>query len=139
MSIAFAMDGSILRIVFSGTLTNEDLLNAAREVADLERAHAIVPHRLSDLRPVTRLEINFQGVLELANRRLALEFPNAFKSAIVATDVAHFGFARMFQTLNDHPQIAIAIFGSDADARSWLAEPGQRLPERPWTPELRAI
>lgn len=128
------MDGAILRLVFSGTLTNEDLLDAARDVAEFERGRAIVPHRLSDVRPVARLEINFQGVLELANQRLALSFPNDFKSAIVATDIAHFGFARMFQTLNDHPQIAIAIFGDEAEARTWLAAPGQELPERPWVP-----
>lgn len=33
------------------------------------------------------------------------------------------GFARMFQILNDHPQIEIRIFPAIAEAEAWLAEP----------------
>ena len=122
----FTIDTSqpILRITLSGTLTNQDLLELGKEAARIEDSYAVVPHRLSDCRPITRLEINFAGVLSLATERLKLKFPNMFKSAIIAADVVHYGFARMFETLNDHPQIVIAIFRDEAEAMRWLSEPG---------------
>jgi hypothetical protein len=114
----------ILRVTFTGTLSNQDLLEAGKETARLESAYSVIPHRICDLRPVTRVEINFQGVLALATERLKLTFPNSFKSAIIASDVVHYGFARMFETLNDHPQITIAIFPDEPEAMRWLSEAG---------------
>ena len=137
MPFAITADEPILRVTLSGTLTNEDLAALAKEARRIESPLAVVPHRLTDLRPVTRLEINFQGVLAFVNERLRQTFPNSFKSAIVATDVAHFGFARMFATLNDHPQTSIALFPDDTEALSWLAESGQALPRRPWVPQVK--
>jgi hypothetical protein len=129
----------ILRLTLFGTLTNDDLADFADEAEKLERELAVVPHRLTDLRPITRVEITFDGVLALANRRLSLTFPNAFKSAIVATNTVHFGFARMFETLNDHPQISIAIFPDSAPALEWLAIPGQAPPATLWSPRMASL
>jgi hypothetical protein len=44
----------------------------------------------------------------------------------------------MFQTLNDHPQITIAIFPDAGEASAWLAVPGQDPPALTWRPELPA-
>jgi hypothetical protein len=126
----------ILHITLLGTLTNEDLAALAREAMDLERSLAVVPHRLTDTRPATRLEITFDGILDFANKRMQLKFPNSFKSAIVASDVVRFGFARMFQTLNDHPQISIAIFPDTPTALHWLEQPGHDLPGKAWAPRV---
>jgi hypothetical protein len=124
----FTIDASqpILRITFSGILTNQDLLDLGKEAARIESGYPVVPHRLTTMRAVERVEINFQGVLALATERLKLTFPNMFKSAIVAGDVVHYGFARMFETLNDHPQIVIAIFQDEPEALRWLSEPGTK-------------
>jgi hypothetical protein len=126
--MAFAIDASqpILRITLSGKLTNQDLLDLGKEAARIEGGCPVVPHRLTDMRAVERVEINFQGVLALATERLKMKFPNMFKSAIVAGDVVHYGFARMFETLNDHPQIVIAIFPGEPEALRWLSEPGTK-------------
>jgi len=124
----FTIDASqpILRITFSGKLTNQDLLDLGREASRIESGYPVIPHRLTDMRSVERVEINFQGVLALATERLKLRFPNMFKSAILAGDVVHYGFARMFETLNDHPQIVIAIFSDEPEALRWLSEPGTK-------------
>jgi len=45
---------------------------------------------------------------------------NYIKSAIVANNPSQFGFARMFQTLNDNPQIEIRIFPAAESAMEWL-------------------
>ena len=124
----FTIDTSqpVLRITLSGRLTNQDLLDLGKDAARIESGYAVIPHRLTDMRPVERIEMNFEGVLALATERLKLKFPNTFKSAIVAGDVVHYGFARMFETLNDHPQIVIAIFPDEPEALRWLSEPGTK-------------
>lgn len=94
----------------------------------------MIPHRVTDLRHIERLEVDFDGVYTLAVRRRALHFPNRFKSAIVAVELVAYGFARMFQTLNFHPQIVIALFPDDAEAMRWIAEPGLEPPVRAWVP-----
>ena len=61
-----------------------------------------------------------EPVLSLAEARRRRTFPNSFKTTIIAMEPVHFGFARMFQALNDHAQIAVSIFDDDADALAWL-------------------
>jgi hypothetical protein len=45
------------------------------------------------------------------------------KSAIVAPMPVQVGFARMFQILNDHPQIEVQLFATLAEAEAWLVSP----------------
>lgn len=134
MSYALRMEGETLKIEFSGTFTNQDLSGGEVEVAELEESSAVVPHRIADLRPVERLEIDFAGVLALAEARRWRRFKNPFKSAIIAPDLASYGFARMYQTLNDHPQIEIAIFRGEVEAVDWLRLPDLKPPKNPWQP-----
>jgi len=136
MAYAMRHENGLITIQFSGTLTNTDLSRGAQEIAAIEARCDLVPHRISDVRPVERLEIDFRSVLSFAEDRKRRQFPNAFKSAIVASDIVHFGFARMFQTLNDNAQITIAIFGDDASALEWLYAPGLEPPETYWQPGL---
>jgi len=121
MAYTLREEGGILRIDFTGTMTNTDLVTGGDEVARLERSAPVVPHRIADLGPAERIEIDFHGVLALATERRLMTFKNPFKTAIVATDFVRFGFARMFQTLNDHPQITIEIFPDTAQAMEWIA------------------
>jgi hypothetical protein len=78
------------------------------------------PHRLTDLRALTRPYPTDPAVRALAERRKAQTLANAVKSAIVAPQPIHLGFARMFQILNEHPQIAIEIFSTGQAAEAWL-------------------
>jgi hypothetical protein len=129
-------ENGLLKISFFGTLNNDDLARAAQEIAAFEATRDVAPHRLSDVRAVERLEIDFRSILAFAEDRRRRQFRNAFKSAIVASDIVHYGFARMFQTLNDHEQITIAIFGDDVSALEWLRRAGLEAPGRPWEPRL---
>ena len=133
MPIELRSEGGIIRVTFYGTLTNRDLMMGAKDIGEIEAASEVVPHKLADLRPVERLEIDFPGVFALADARRRLTFANPFKTAILATDVVHFGFARMFQTLNDHPQIVIAIFDDEEQASAWLRRPDVSPPDRQLT------
>ena len=114
------LEDGILRVSFLGVVTNHDLGRLLDEITRLEADCSVIPDRLVDMRQIDRLEIDVTGVLSLADARRRRTFPNSFKTALIATKPVHFGFARMFQTLNDHPQIAVSIFDDDADALAWL-------------------
>lgn len=138
MPYVIVMEETLLRVTLSGTVTRQEALASSQESAELEMGHAVARHKLVDLRAVTWLDLDFRGVAELANSRLTMRFPNAHKIAVVAPGIVSYGFARMFQTLHDHPQVTTAIFGDEPEALRWLGEPGQEPPERPWSPAVDA-
>ena len=134
MSFEIRREHEVIRIVFSGIFTNHDLFRGGMELTELEKTSPTIPNRIVDVRPVERIEIDFAGMFAVAEARRQKEYANAFKTAIIADGMVHYGFARMFQTLNDHRQIVIAIFGCDEDAHSWLMLPEHSPPEAPWRP-----
>jgi hypothetical protein len=68
------------------------------------------------------LAIGYPEISALAAKRRQLRFPNPLKSAIIARNPQHLGYARMFQILNDNPQITIRIFSDETSASRWIAD-----------------
>lgn len=115
------VDG-VIRIVLSGTLLPEELGRMADALGKVEGSTAVCPHRVTDLTSITRFEIGFDDMSEVARRRRQQPPANPIRSALVAATPVQLGMARMLQTLNDHPQLTMRIF-PDADAAlAWLAE-----------------
>ena len=120
-------DTPILRVVFSGILTNRDLSRALEALALIEAERDVVPDRITDIRAVERLEIDFAGAIALSEARRRRVYKNAFRTALVAADPVHIGAARMFQAVSSHPQITVEIFGDEESALKWLgASPASR-------------
>jgi hypothetical protein len=113
------VDG-VVHLVMTGIVTNLDLEAGVALIKPYENG-PVVPHRLTDLSGAEGLNLNFESVWSLASKRRGLKFPNVFKSAIVAPKPSQMGFARMFQTLNDNPQITIQIFPDRVSALQWIA------------------
>ncbi|MGH8187499.1 MAG: hypothetical protein ACREUC_13145 [Steroidobacteraceae bacterium] len=67
-------------------------------------------------------EVGFQSILELADTRTRRPLATPVKSALIALRPVHFGFARMFQTLNTNPQIEVRIFATIEEALQWFAK-----------------
>jgi len=120
MPFELAHSGSWLRLTLSGHVSVEDLLAAAAAVDALEARTAPAPHRITDLSQVTDFGLTTSEMRTIVSRRLLKTFANGFKSAIVAPEVLHVGYARMFQILNDHPQITIEVFRTRDEAERWL-------------------
>jgi hypothetical protein len=112
----------LLRIVLFGALTAQELQSLAAEIEEIERGLPMAPHRLSDLSQISNPDVGFADVFAFAERRKAQSLPNRVKSALVAPRPVNLGYARMFQMLNDNPQIEIRIFGTLAEAEVWLAD-----------------
>src|SRR5262245_61923835 len=100
MPITLETVGEILVARFHGRITSEDMLTGGRDVLAIEQAKETTPSRLIDLSEVTTIDLDFGSMLEFANLRATTVFKNPARSAIVAPGPVHFGFARMYQTLN---------------------------------------
>lgn len=134
MPYTIRFEDGIFHVKYFGTLTNVDLVAAAREAATLESSFGVTPNRIADLGQVEKLDITFEDLRTFAFARLNSTTPHAIKSAVIASDPVHFGFARMYQSLLAHSQIHTAIFPTYAEGLQWLSLPGLDAPEKPWSP-----
>ena len=121
MAFAVEMDGEFMRIRLYDTLTDADLRGLAEAVIAIEAVHATTPSRIADLTGLTRFEVGFNGVDALAQRRREIRVKGKSKTALLVGNEMQFGVARMYQTLNDHPQITTEIFRDRAEAHAWIA------------------
>jgi hypothetical protein len=120
MGFIVTVEAQYLRIVLSGVLTPIDLEGLVEAVLALEAALTPVPHRVTDMSGLTRLDVGFPEIFQLAERARTRPLPNAVRSAIVAATPVQVGYARMFQTMNEHPRITVEIFGDLPTALTWL-------------------
>jgi len=121
MPFQFQPEAGFLRLRFFGHVTRQEFAAAARELQAMD-ANGRVPHRLTDLRDLDFSELKGDDVLAFAKLRRETRFANRFRSAILAPNPAQFGYARMFQIVNDHPDITIEVFTDEAPAIAWLME-----------------
>lgn len=111
----------ILCARFYGRLAFEDLQEAFAAVATIEAQAEVCPHRLVDLSSVNEVDIDYSSMQRAAAVRQQAPLKNHVKSAVVAPTPLLLGFARMFQALNDNPNIRLEIFPNAAAAWVWLA------------------
>lgn len=115
-------EGAFLFLRLFGVLSHADLAAIAMETERLEDASPIAKNRISDLTALEEIEVGFQAVLELADTRTRRPLATRVKSALIARRAIHFGFARMFQTLNTNPQIEVRIVATMEEALQWFAK-----------------
>jgi hypothetical protein len=128
MPFEITTQGGIFRARLFGVVTGEDLVRFAAEIGTLEDAAPETMDRVTDITETESFDINYSDVLALAIQRRARRFDRPVRSALVARQPVAVGFARMFQTLNDNPQIEIRIVESAEAALAWLA--GRAADER---------
>lgn len=111
------------RIRCYGAVTPEDLVEAARQVVDIERAHPEGIDRLTDFREVEEFRVQYLFVSDFAKKRRESRMARAVKSAIVADRPVATGFANMYRTILNHPEVEVRVFPTEAEALAWLREP----------------
>ena len=122
MAVDMTFDGTWARVTFSGTLTGADLIDVMQYFLELESRVTPAPHRLADIGPSTTVALSFGDMANLTAIRRSLPPPNPIRTAVVIHSPAQQGYARMFQTLNDHPLVTVAVFSDRAAAEAWLDE-----------------
>lgn len=120
MPFNVSLENQILQIKLSGLITAQDIVNVTLEVKKFESDGKPVPHRVTDVTGITELTVRYPDVEAIAALRKGLKFSNPYKSAIVAKEKLHIGYARMFQQLNTNPQINVQIFSDVESANKWI-------------------
>ena len=113
--------GDLFKLRFHGTIDSEDLQKSLEEIEGIEAVYEITPDRITDLSESDAASWSFFVIEELAQRRRTAQLKNMVKSAIYAPTDLHYGYSRMFQMLNDNPQIDVEVFRDLAAAETWLA------------------
>ena len=119
MPFEISDEGNFHSIRLFGALDRADLDAVMTEVERLEDA-GVLRDRLTDLTALDHIDVGFEEVFALAVKRGERKVSAPIRSALVANRPVQFGFARMFQMLNDNPRILIRIFGNLAEAQRWL-------------------
>ena len=122
MAFDQTITNGIVCLTFHGILDAEDLRRGAELFARMEADLEPSPNRMADLSSVDRMDVDFGAVEALAAVRRIAPLKNKVKSAIIAPKPVLYGFARMFQTLNDNPAITLKIFRDRDMGWAWLNE-----------------
>lgn len=131
MAFDYRVVDGVIYADFTGRLVSQDLRIAAKEVAVLEQELPVSPNRLTDISTVEAIDLDFQEMEAFAEIRRRVELKNDIRSAIVVADSLQVGFARMFQTLNDHPRIKIRIFNNREEATAWVSSSASDAMNKP--------
>src|SRR5258708_4473347 len=123
MPFELTTPGATLFARVFGVFTAPELNHLATEAEIAEACYPVSLDRITDLTAVEDFEVGFREIYYFAIRRSAQRFSRVVKSAIVVQEPVQFGIARVYETLNENPQIQIRILRSLADAREWFADP----------------
>src|SRR6185369_9544604 len=99
MPYEFRDEGTYYYARLSGSLDRAELNAMTQEVERLEDA-GVMLDRITDLTSVERIDVGFEEVFAVAQRRAERRVATPIRSALVANRPVQFGFARMFQMLN---------------------------------------
>jgi hypothetical protein len=121
MPYLITREDNLLRITLTGAFTRTDLLELSKAVEQFESDFGFTPHRLTDVSEATGPSIKYADILEIVRRFKKRTLANPIKSAVVAPGILQYGFARMYQTLNDHPQVTVGVFRDLPSALLWVA------------------
>ena len=125
MPFQLTTPGAILFARAFGVFTASQLDRLADEAEIVEASRLVALDRITDLTAVTRFEVGFREIYYFAVRRSAQRFSRVVKSAIVVQDPVQFGMARIYELLNENPQISVRVLQSVREAQEWFADAGE--------------
>jgi hypothetical protein len=120
MICQFEYNDGIVFVTFPETLSDNDFRLINMEIEIIEKEYSVVPNFIVRLNTVKTFNGNYFSVQALARQRAEITYPNTILEAIVVTNDFQMGFARMYQTVNDNPQLTIKIFKDEAKAIDWI-------------------
>ncbi len=135
MPFEVEFQNGIIEAAFTGQVDLSQILALIQRVEEIEAACPISPNRICVLAEDMLVGFAFMDMEAVAKRRRETRLKNAVRTALVASTPQHYGFARMFQTLNSNPQIEIRISNDIVTARRWInsddspAEPTSNTPQ----------
>jgi len=122
MPFELTTSGAVLFTRVFGVFTAPELNHLASTAEIVEASHPVSLDRITDLTVAERFEVGFSEIFYFAIRRSTQRFSRVVKSAIIVQDSVQFGIARIYEALNENPQIEIRILRSVTEAQEWFAD-----------------
>jgi hypothetical protein len=123
MPFELTTPGTILFARVFGVFDARDLNRLATEAEIAEATHPVSLDRITDLTAVAQFEVGFQEIYDFAVRRRVQRFSRVVRSAIIVQKSVQYGIARVYEALNENPEIQIRILQGVAEAKEWFADP----------------
>jgi hypothetical protein len=112
----------IVHFSWRGTVTGEDLRSIGQTLQALGTSLGFAPDVLHTFDEMNGAEFEPWAGFEHSLRQERLRLRNAAKSALVAKTPKVLAVARMMQTLNRNPNLAMEIFPTEEAALAWLRD-----------------
>ena len=112
----------IVHFSWSGTVTAEDLRSLVKTLQALGASLGFAPDVLHTFDEMDGAAFEPWSGFEHSLRQERVRLHNAAKSALVAKTPKVQAVARMMQTLNRNPNLAMEIFPSEETALAWLRD-----------------
>ena len=123
MPFELTTPGAILFARVFGVFTAPELNHLAWEAEIAEASHPVSLDRITDLTAVERFEVGILEIYYFAVRRSSQRFSRVVKSAIIVREPEQLDIARVYEAVNENPQIQIRILRSLTEAKAWFADP----------------
>jgi hypothetical protein len=123
MPFELTTPGAILFARVFGVFTAPELNHLAWEAEIAEASHPVSLDRITDLTAVERFEVGILDIYYFAVRRSSQRFSRVVKSAIIVREPEQLDTARVYEAVNENPQIEIRILRSLTEAKAWFADP----------------
>jgi hypothetical protein len=123
MPFELTTPGAVMFARVFGVFTAPELNHMATEAEIAEASHPVSLDRITDLTAVERFEVGFREIFNFALRRSAQRFSRVVKSAIIVQEPVQFGMARIYEGVNENPQIQVRVLRSVTEATEWFADP----------------
>ncbi len=134
MALDFKMVQGIVYLTFRGHVTGEDIRDMTDLIRETEIETKVSPNRIADLTAVEGVSLRFTAIMNYAIVRRSAPLKNSVRAAIVAPHPLQYGIARMFQSLNDNPDIHMEIFTDRGSGLAWISGGKGGFGDRtPWT------
>ena len=112
----------IVHFSWTGSVTGEDLKSLGQTLQTLGASLGFAPDVLHTFDQMNGAPFEPWSGFEHSLRQERVRLRNATKSALVAKTPEVLAVARMMQTLNRNPNLAMEIFPSEETALAWLRD-----------------
>jgi hypothetical protein len=110
-----------IKVTYSGTLDNNDIQGVLKDSLIVGGNELNLINRIEDMRELYGIKIGFDELMDFTENLRTIQLPHAVKTAILTGNSLQYGIARMFQTILEHPQMAIKIFSNEEEACKWVS------------------
>lgn len=109
-----------INVVWHGAITGADLGTLFRALPAAAKNCGFTPHVLHTMEEVGELQLGTWDACDYSLRRARTEIPPGVRSAFVAPTPVSQAMARVFGNFNRNPNLEMATFPNEAEARRWL-------------------